>query len=76
MSCIEHNILLLLMLLSRFDATKSGRSEYQALANMMLTGSLDSNGCDLYPEWNAGNLSVELPIFKRQFAYPFMTEAL
>lgn len=61
---------------SRFDATKSGLSKYQALENMLLTGSVDSNVCDLYPELNAGSLSVELPMFKRQFAYTCMTEAL
>jgi hypothetical protein len=61
---------------TRFDATKSGLSKYQALENMLLTGSVDSNVCDLYPELNAGSLSVELPMFKRQFTYTCMTEAL
>jgi hypothetical protein len=61
---------------SRFDATKSGISKYQALENMLLTGSVDSNICDLYPEMNAGTLSVELPMFKRQSACRCLTEAL
>jgi len=43
---------------------------------MLLSGSVNSNMCDLYPELNAATQSVELPMFKRQFAYTYMTEAL
>ena len=60
----------------RFDVTKSGISQSWALGNVLLTGSVDSYICDLYPELNGGTRPVELPISKRKFAYTCMTEAL
>ena len=63
-------------LLSRFDDTKPGLVKYQALINMPLTGSVDSSICELYPELNAGSLSLELPMFRCQFTYTCTADAL
>jgi len=54
---------------------KPGLKKYLSLENMLLTGIVDKDLCDTYPELANTSLEVQLPMFHNSYTFTTVAEA-
>lgn len=64
----------IMQLTDRFD--KTDLQKYQVLQEILLTGSINTDIVQLYPELNANTLTIQLPMFQNEFQYKTVNEAV
>ena len=56
-------------LTERFDDSASGLATYSLLSNILMTGDVDTELVEKYPELHVRHLSIQLAMFRTQFEY-------